>query len=138
LDKINEKIAALQAATSQYLKKGREFIATAFGKAAVAVLLALAIAGYAHHRGVVSTLDRLSMQEPAFCPAAEPAPAPVVEDDEGKRRVSDLADQLRASEQAKEKLKKKVEDYEKRLEKRGKGRDFTLSPADARGLSNIR
>jgi hypothetical protein len=134
LDKINEKIAALRAAASQWLKKGREFIATAFGKTAVA---ALAIAGYAHHRGVVSTLDRLSMQEPASCPAAEPAPVPVQNED-SKRRAEDLADQLRASEQAKAKLKKKVEDYEKRLEKRGKGRDFTLSPADARGLSDIR
>lgn len=137
MDKINETIAALRAAASLCLEKARKFIATVFGKAAVAVLLALAIAGYAHHRGVVSTLDRLSMQEPAFCPAAEPAPVPV-QDEDSKRRAEDLADQLRTSEQAKEKLRKKVEDYEKRLEKRGKGRDFTLSPADARGLSDIR
>jgi uncharacterized protein YlxW (UPF0749 family) len=101
------------------------------------LLLLAAVAGYAHHRGVVSTLERLSMQEPVSCPVADPTTV-TVPDEDSKRRADDLADQLRTSEQAKEKLKKKVEDYEKRLDKRGKGRGFVLSPADARGLSNIR
>lgn len=107
------------------------FIATKTGKVIAALLVVAALVGYAHHRGVVSTLDRLSMQEPASCPVADPIQTPAP--------AEDLAEKLSASEQEKARLQKKVSDYEKQLAKhRGKGGSFVLSPADARGLSNIK
>jgi hypothetical protein len=62
-----------------------------------------------------------------------------IEDTESKRRASELADRLSESEAAKARLQKKVSDYEKQLAKRpAKAGAFTLSPADAGSLSNIK
>jgi hypothetical protein len=114
----------------------KAFIPTKAGKVTVALLAFLAIVGYAHHRGVVSTTERLSIQEPASCPPAEPiqVPVPVVDDS----RANDLAAKLSKSEQERELLQRKVSDYEKQRAKRGKAGALILSPDDARSLSNIR
>ncbi|ARQ95323.1 hypothetical protein [Bradyrhizobium phage BDU-MI-1] len=124
LDNIKAKLTWIKELVQAYL--------TANTKKIIAILLALfAVLAIGHHLGTKHTLQRLAMQEPVVCPVADPVQVPV-EDPELKEKLS-------KSEQEKARLQRKVSDYEKQLAKhRGKGGSFILSPADARGLSNIR
>ncbi|WP_334437160.1 hypothetical protein [Bradyrhizobium sp. AZCC 1610] len=138
MDNILEKIAAYRAAVSRYVKAGREFIATTFGKATVALLILVSVAAYAHHRGSVRAEGRLTPQIAELQKKLADAEArlPLVVE---AAPDTNLADRLAASEDAKAKLQKKVADYETQLARRpAKAGAFTLSPADARSLSNIK
>jgi hypothetical protein len=145
LDNIIAKIVGLKPTVSQYVQTAREFVATKTGKAVVTAVVLLAIVAYAHHRGAVSTEERLTPKIEELQTKLSEVECPTVtvrepiDDTESKRRASELADRLSESEAAKARLQKKVSDYEKQLAKRpAKAGAFTLSPADAGSLSNIK
>lgn len=143
MDNLINKIAVLRAAVSRYVEAAREFIASTKGKVILAAVLLAAVAAYAHHHGSAGKAE-LKAQVAALqkqlatveCPAVtvrEP-----IEDTESRQRADELADRLSESEAAKARLQKKVSDYEKQLARKpAKAGSFVLSPADARGLSNI-
>jgi septal ring factor EnvC (AmiA/AmiB activator) len=122
------------------IEKARGFFASAAGKTVAVLLVLAAIVGYAHHRGVVSATAKLTTQIEQLrkqLADAEAKPAPEIRRDE--ETDADLADRLKQAETAKANLEKKVSDYEKQLARRpAKAGAFTLSPADARSLSNIK
>jgi capsule polysaccharide export protein KpsE/RkpR len=145
LDNLINKIAVLRAAVSRYVEAAREFIASTNGKVILAAVLLVAVAAYAHHHDsagkaelkaqVVAALQKqLATVECPTVTVREP-----IEDTESKQRAAELADRLSESEAAKARLQKKVSDYEKQLARKpAKAGSFVLSPADARGLSNVK
>jgi uncharacterized protein HemX len=122
------------------LEKAKAFFATTAGRAVAALLVAVAIVAYAHHRGVVTTAAKFTAQVEQLrkqLADAEAKPAPEIRRDE--EAEADMADRLKRAETAKATLEKKVKDYETQLARRpAKAGAFTLSPADARSLSNIK
>ncbi|BAR61997.1 hypothetical protein NK6_8853 [Bradyrhizobium diazoefficiens] len=140
----------------KFLEKARAFFGTTAGRVVAALLVAAAILAYTHHRGAVSATAKLEPQieqlkqqlaEAKTKPAAPDIPYwqcngpketrhPQCRDEEAEAQ---LAERVARTEQGNEKLAKKVADYEKQLAKRAaKAGAFTLSPADARSLSNIK
>ncbi|MDB5610674.1 MAG: hypothetical protein JWP25_7574 [Bradyrhizobium sp.] len=144
MDSILDKAAACRAAVSLYWAKAQGFVATTTGKAVVALLVVGALAGYAHHLGAESASAKLTVQveqlkkQLADAQAAQkPEVAPP--NFEQEHADADLSARLSESEEAKKVLEKKVADYEKQLAQGpAKAGGFILSPADARGLSNIK
>lgn len=121
------------------------FIQTKRGKIAIAVLVVIAVAAVALHRGVKPAPKIEERAAPVSCPAASEPMVIIKPDTESleaaesaKQRADELTDRLNESEAAKDRLQQKVRDYEKQLAKRPKARALVLSPADARSLSNIR
>jgi hypothetical protein len=125
------------------IEKVRELLATKTGRAVVALLVATAVIAYAHHRGesgaeakAGAEIEQLKKQLAAK-PEVIPAPAKCEAPIEGPADA-DLARRLQEAETAKNKLEKKVSDYEKQLARKpAKAGGFALSPADARSLSNV-
>ena len=145
MDNLFDKAAAFRAAVSLYWAKAQEFIATKTGKAVLALLVVGAIAGYAHHRGAVSASEKLTVQieqlkKQLADALAVPKPEATPPNFEQEHNDADLSARLSESKEAQKALEKKVADYEKQLAHRrpAKAGSFVLSPADARGLSNIR
>lgn len=137
------------------LEKAKAFFATKTGRALVALLVLAGVIAYAHHRGVVSTTAKFTAQVEQLktqLADAQPKPAPEIPywECNGPKETrhpncrdedadADKADRLKRAETANAALEKKVKDYETQLARRpAKGGGFTLSPADARSLSNIR
>lgn len=137
------------------IEKAKAFLATKAGRALVALLVFGGIIAYAHHRGAVSASAKLSAQveqlkQQLADAQARPAPEipywqcnglketrhPNCRDDDADAA---MAERLKQAETAKANLEKKVKDYEKQLARQpAKVGAFTLSPADARSLSNIK
>jgi hypothetical protein len=144
LDNIFEKAASFRDVVSFYWVKAQGLVATKTGKAVLALLVLVAVAAYAHHRGAESASAELTSQVEQLkqkLADAEAAPKPEIAPPnfEQEHADADLASRLTESEEAKKTLEKKVADYEKRLaHPRAKAGSFILSPADARGLSNIK
>jgi hypothetical protein len=137
------------------LEKAKAFFATKAGRAIVALSILAAIIAYAHHRGVVSTSAKFTAQveqlkQQLADAQAKPAPEIPYWECNGPKETrhpncrdedaeADKADRLKRAESANAALEKKVKDYETQLARRpAKGGAFTLSPADARSLQNIR
>ena len=139
------------------LEKAKAILATKYGKALVALLALAAVIAYAHHRGVVSTAAKFTAQveqlkQQLADAQAKPATAPEIPywECNGPKETrhpncrdedaeADMAGRLKQAETANATLQKKVKDYETQLARRpAKGGTFTLSPADARSLSNIK
>jgi hypothetical protein len=156
LDNITEKAAAVRAAATYYWVKTQQFFTGTRGKVIVALLVLAVVAGYAHHRGAAGKSElsaEVAVLKKQLADAeAKPAPQPEIpywqcngpketrhpqcRDEDAE---ADVADRLKQAETAKANLEKKVKDYETQLARRpAKAGSFTLSPADARSLSNIR
>ena len=143
MDNIFEKAASFRDAVSFYWARAQGFVATKIGKAALALLVLVAVAAYAHHRGAESVsaeqtpqVEQLKKQLAAAEAAKPEIAAPNFDQEHGD---AGMAARLSESEEANKNLAKKVADYEKQLaHRRAKAGSFVLSPADARGLSNIR
>lgn len=150
-----QRAAAFKAAVANYWAKAHSFFTSAIGKAVMALLVVGVVAGYAHHRGASGKAELAAQVEQLKQQLAEAKaqPAPKQEtpywqcngpkDTRHPQCPDESADELQSrlaeSEKAKATLQQKVKDYEKQLAKhRGKGGSFVLSPADARGLSNIK
>ena len=139
-----EKAAAVRAAVTFYWAKAQGLLAGWKGKAIAALLVLAVVAGYAHHLGAAGKSDLKAQVEQLKkqLADAEAKPAPQLDNsatEQANRRADDLAAQLDQSRDAKAKLEKKVKDYETQLARRPAKRGaFTLSPADARSLSNIK
>jgi len=144
LDNILDKAAAFRAAVSLYWAKAQGFVATKTGNAVVALLVVGAVAGYAHHLGAESASAKLTVQveqlkKQLTDAQAAPKPEAAPPNFEQEHADADLSARLSESEEAKKVLEKKVADYEKQLAQGpAKAGGFILSPADARGLSNIK
>ncbi|MGX9944843.1 hypothetical protein ACTG4Q_20475 [Bradyrhizobium denitrificans] len=154
-----EKAAAVRAAVTLYWAKAHELAESKAIRALAAMLVVLAIAGYAHQLGAEGKSDlkaqvaQLKQQlaaaeaKPAYqpeipywqCNGPKQTRHPHCLDESAADRADQLAGRLAQSEAAKAKLEKKVKDYETQLARRpAKAGTFTLSPADTRSLQNIR
>ena len=155
MDNIFEKAAALREAAIYYWAKASAFFANKAVRVGLALAVVASIAAYAHHRGADGKAEleaRVEMLTKQLADAnARPAPQPAIpywqcngpKDTRHPQCPDESADELKSklaeSEKAKATLQKKVKDYETQLARRpAKGGALTLSPADARSLSNIR
>jgi biopolymer transport protein ExbB/TolQ len=144
-----EKAAAFRAAVSLYWAEAWELVAkhTQASKVLAALLVLVVVASYAHQLGAAGKSDLKAqvaqLKQQLADAEARPAPQPEIPADESaaeqaNQRAGELAARLSESESAKAKLQQKVNDYEKQLARRpAKAGAFTLSPADARSLSNF-
>ncbi|TYO65548.1 hypothetical protein FXV83_16585 [Bradyrhizobium hipponense] len=158
MDNLTNKAAVLWAAVQLRWAQARELAATK-GKAILAALVVLTVFGFAFHLGGKGKpelkAEVVELKQQLADERSKPAPQPEIPvwqcngpketrhpqcPDEGAAdRADQLAGQHAESEAAKAKLEKKVKDYETQLARRpAKAGTFTLSPADARSLQNIR
>ncbi|WP_439357749.1 hypothetical protein [Bradyrhizobium sp. DASA03007] len=155
-----EKAAAIRDAVTYYWARATALFASKAVRVGLALAVVAAIAGYAYHCGAAGKAELKAqvrqLQEDLRQADERPAPQPAIpywqcngpketrhpqcpDESAADQRGEELARKLVESEEAKTQLQRKVKDYETRLARRpAKGGAFTLSPADARSLSNVR
>jgi hypothetical protein len=141
---IIEKIVGLVPTVRDRARTVLDFALSTKGKVTLALVLAAAVLGYAHHRGAESRepeIVRLKQELGAAklkLAAAEQAPKPVCTTPDADAVSPNVKSWLDEQAKANEALTLKVKKYEQDLAKRRPSSGDRLSASDARRLLDIR